>query len=157
VLWHRLERDGPSDDWKLDFNPREWLTGSIDYLGVNGWVDDLKTGRWPVDPRTSRQLRSYALAAWVRDGRARDWESVVSITQWPKYPLAAPPRRTSALLTALDLSEHLMELQWAVDHPDEINPTPDGCRFCTSRLACPAVDGASAGEHDERLLNERRV
>ena len=90
------------DDWKAAFPADEWLTGTIDYLVIGEgrpWLDDLKTGRWRVDPVTSKQLRSYALYPWVLAGCAPDFEIEVSITQWTKYPLSGSPERSWHQLT----------------------------------------------------------
>ncbi len=134
-----ISRDG----WKAAFIGPEWLTGTIDYLGTRKgrpWVDDLKTGRWPVDPRKSRQLRSYALLPWILEGCPIDALYYRSITHWPRYPLAELPTRTGLEhpLTGLDLMTHLDDLRWSVEHPDEANPTEDGCRFCESKNDCDA-------------------
>jgi hypothetical protein len=124
------------DEWKAAFST-PWLTGTIDWLS-GSWVDDLKTGNWPVDPVTSKQLRSYSLLPWARAGFPVKWSGLITITQWPKYPLASPPQRTSHEIDGFDMAEHLSDLQWAVDHPDEVNPTEDGCRFCASKGVCPS-------------------
>lgn len=143
----RAERfTGPRDEadaWKAQFygNPR-YLTGTIDYLNTTGipWVDDLKTGRWPV-PYTKRQIHSYVLLPWVEEGCPLDARKYRrSITQWPKYPLAELPRRSGLEhpLTTLDLACHLDDLRWSVENPDEANPTEEGCRFCECRRHCEA-------------------
>jgi hypothetical protein len=129
------------DDWKAAFPADEWLTGTIDYLVIGEgwpWLDDLKTGRWRVDPVTSKQLRSYALYPWVLSGCAPDFEIEVSITQWTKYPLSGSPERSWHRLTHLDLMEHLEDLRWAVEHPFEVNAGEEQCRFCECRPFCPA-------------------
>lgn len=134
-----------ADWWKKGADPREWLTGSIDWLHWGtcktvAWVDDLKTGRWITAPKDSRQLRSYLLVPWVRAGMRLDWEGVVSVTHWPRYPLSAPPRRIRpARFTGLDMMEHLDDLRWAVSHPDETNATEEWCRYCPARSGCEAV------------------
>lgn len=126
------------DTWKAAFPTTEWLTGTIDWLAP-GWLDDLKTGHWPVDPVTSKQLRSYALFQWLADGKPDDWGIEATITQWEKYPLHGLPRRSSHQLTTSDMIEHLDDLRWAVSHPGEVNPTTEGCMFCDSRPICPAL------------------
>lgn len=127
-----------ADEWKASF-PTEFLTGTLDYVGIKDglpWVDDLKTGRWPVDPAKSRQLRSYALAVWVGMGCPGDFRCKVSITQWPKYPLDGRPWRTYHVLDAMDLEEHLEDLRYAVTHPDVAIPG-DWCTFCDAREPIP--------------------
>jgi hypothetical protein len=136
------------DDWKASFKGSEWLTGTIDYLYENGSVDDLKTGAWKVDPATSGQLRSYALYPWMRVGMPLDWRSTVSITSWPKYPKHAPPTREYHELTGFDLLDHLEDLRWAATHPDEVNPSDEGCRYCDAKPNCPAW-ADNQGETDE--------
>jgi hypothetical protein len=137
---YRGARDG-ADEWKRQFGP-EWLTGTVDWVGVTKdglpWIDDLKTGRWPVDPRT-KQLLSYGLVDYGLGGWRPSYQAERSITQWPKYPIAAlPERKWGPLMTALELEEHLDDLRWALDHPTEMNPGPEQCRFCDSQGACPA-------------------
>lgn len=124
-----------ADAWKKQFDPRRYLTGTIDYWRP-GWIDDLKTGRWPVHPST-RQLLSYALYDWLALGRPDSWECERTITQWPKYPIAKPPVRSHGPLMAdLDIREHLDNLRYALTHDDK-NPTEEYCRFCDSRSCCP--------------------
>lgn len=147
-LFHGARRD--AEKWKAKWDPRRHLTGTIDWIRWSDWIDDLKTGHWPIDPATSKQLRSYALVPWLRDGRSSRWEGWVSITQWERYPLDGLPKRKGARLTALDLEEHLADLRWAVEHPTEANPeaiyvgpwdpnTPlSPCAFCECREPLPA-------------------
>jgi hypothetical protein len=127
------------DKWKEAFDPTAWLTGTIDWLGrVAGapWVDDLKTGRWPVDPAKSRQIRSYALVPWITAGRPLNWECHLSITQWPRYPLAGQPVRTWHTVDGFELMIHLEDLRWAMAHPGEVNPG-GVCTFCQNRAESP--------------------
>lgn len=126
------------DDWKAAFDPKEYLTGTIDWL-ENDWVDDLKTGHWPVDEKTSKQLLSYALVPWMQNGMSPSWHGVVSITQWERYPLAGLPHRREHEVSAYDLNEHLEDCLYAVEHPERFNPTEEGCKFCDRRAAglCP--------------------
>lgn len=151
--------DGPRSDadaWKKTYGP-EWLTGTLDWLTwgdeeTHAHVDDLKTGRWPVDPATSKQLRTYALLPWVKAGcPARHWECIVSITTWEKYPLDAPPSRKWHRLTPMDMMEHLEDMRWVVAHPDEVNPVPiatvwdpgaamSPCSFCECRTPYPVAE-----------------
>ena len=118
---------GAADEWKKQFDPLKWVTGSFDWLGrrFDRWhVDDLKTGAWPVDVETSKQLRTYAIVAWLLDGQQIDWECDVSITSWPKYPLAGEPVRTWHVLTGFDLAEHLADIRWALSNTQYVNPSP---------------------------------
>lgn len=127
LLEYQGDRGG-ADEWKASFAPLEYVTGTIDWLGRRGgrrWVDDLKTGAFPVDVETSKQLRTYAVVAWLLDGQPYDWECDVSITQWAKYPLAAEPVRTWHVLTGFDLREHVEDLKWALTHP-EVKPVSYG-------------------------------
>jgi hypothetical protein len=127
-----------ADAWKKTFVGPEWLTGTIDYLYPDGSIDDLKTGRWPVDPETSGQLRSYMLFPWLRAGKPIKWSRFASITQWEKYPQHGLPRRTSAIIRGFGMMMHLEDLRYAVTHPDEVNPGDEQCRFCECRPNCPA-------------------
>lgn len=142
--------DPDPDAWKKAA-PAHWLTGTIDWYVPRGdkpaWVDDLKTGRWPVNWATSRQLKSYALLDWVLAGcPLTGWTHYVSITQWPKYPLDALPKRTGGVLLGLDMAEHLEDLRWAISHPEEANAgDPAGgfmenpCTFCPNREEHPST------------------
>lgn len=129
------------DLWKKGFG-NEWLTGTIDWLGNPaegvGYVDDLKTGSWPVDVKTSAQLRAYSLVPWVMAGQPLAWDGLVSITSWPKYKLSDPPKRTSHTLSALDLEETLVDLRHAYKHPEQVVPSEEGCKFCDCKPLCPA-------------------
>lgn len=128
-------REG-ADEWKKQFSPR-WLTGTIDWLATHNarpWIDDLKTGAWPVHVDT-KQLLSYAMYPYAKHAPFPYW---TTITQWPKYPLAGLPRRTGRWASELDMLAHLDDLRWAHEHPTEINPTENGCRFCDSKPICPA-------------------
>src|SRR5690606_5465858 len=111
---YRGAREG-SDAWKAQFGP-EWLTGTVDWVGrIDGlpWIDDLKTGRWPVEP-TTKQLLSYGLFDYAIDGWRPSYQAARSITQWQKYPIHGHPvRKWGPLMTALDLEEHLDDLVWA--------------------------------------------
>ena len=123
------------DDWKLRFPADKWLTGTIDYLRHDR-LDDLKTGRWPVSVK-SKQLRSYAMLPWCEAGCPDDWEFLVSITQWPRYPLTGLPTRTYDQVTGGQMKMHLADLRYLVEHPSETNPTEEGCLFCDCRPGCP--------------------
>lgn len=140
-----------SDEWKLAFDPTIHVVGTIDWIHWGSdttvaWVDDLKTGHWPVDPRVSKQLRSYLLVPWVKAGCPSDWEGVCSVTTWEKYPLHGQPKRRAARFSGLDMMEHLEELRWTLSHPDEVNVTEDNeedgtisnCTFCPNRESHPA-------------------
>lgn len=135
---HRPDSAADHDAWKKQWDPRKYLTGTIDWLGVDGgedWVDDLKTGDWWVDPR-SGQILSYAFVPWVLKGcpESNYWVRR-SITHWPWYPLNGPPRRYWASpdgksywadgstypITALDLLCHRQDLIYALEHPNEAN------------------------------------
>ena len=151
-VWRYGPDLGGAKDWKAAFNA-EWLTGTIDYLTPRR-VDDLKTGRWPVDPATSRQLRSYALLPWVEAGCPIGWDIEVSVTQWEKYPLHGLPRVSRYDLGGMDLMEHLEDLRWTRDHPAEVNPTSEGCMFCDCKPGCPAwVDGDAETDGYQGAMN----
>jgi Protein of unknown function (DUF2800) len=137
-----------ADKWKKQFVGHEWLTGSIDWCFFGDdehlpWIDDLKTGSWPVEADDNKQLMSYALVPWFKAGRPLDWECAISITQWKKYPVAGLPVRTGSKVTGLDLFEHVDRLRWSAEHPDETNPTEDNCRFCGSQTFCSAFADAN--------------
>ncbi len=146
-----------ADGWKKSFDGRRWVTGTIDWLQRN-WVDDLKTGSFPVDPTTSRQLRTYQCVPWLLQDCPYSWDEPVSITQWAKYPLGGRPVRTWHELNGFDLEEHLDALCWTLAHPNEVNPT-DGtideygefkmspCAFCECRVTHPASQWMENYQH----------
>lgn len=158
IMRYRGARDG-ADRWKANFarlrNGPDWLTGTVDWVGAindRPWIDDFKTGKWPVHPEI-KQIVSYGLFLWVEDKRPRRYEIERSVTQWPKYPLEAPPTRTfGGVISTLELEEHLDDLRWAIDHPDEVNPVPIGigqwdpneplshCSFCACREPMPGAE-----------------
>lgn len=143
-------RDG-ADDWKKGFQAKgpEWLTGTIDWLGNDGHVDDLKTGSWQPDHKESKQLRSYLLVPWTQRGNPLTSRLPQSMTWWPKYRLDAKPKRNGRWIRTLALAEHLDDLRHAVENPEEVNVTPDEyddygrlkkmstCVFCPCREETP--------------------
>lgn len=132
---------GGSDAWKKKFGP-EYLTGSIDYLGAHlgrPLVSDLKTGSWPVDPRSANQLLSYLLLPWIEEGRPGGAVYYREVVQFPRYPLTGQPERKGPHpVTGVRLLLHLENLRYAVENTDEANPTEDGCRFCDCKPHCAA-------------------
>lgn len=144
VVMYGGPRDG-ADSWKASW-PLDHLTGTADYVGAVGWVDDLKTGRRPVIPAESMQLRSYALAGWLSAGRPARYSVMTTITQWPKYPLAAPPVRSEYALTGFDLEEHLERLRYAVAHTEEAN-IGECCTFCDARESHAASSWMQSWNH----------
>ena len=136
VRWYDGHRDG-SDDWKAALRSTpEWMTGTVDWEEANGRIDDLKTGRWPVDAKGNKQLYSYAMPWWLEMGRPLAYTRPLSITQWPRYPLPGLPVVKYGAATGLDLMAHLQDLQWAVQHPKEANPDEETCRFCEGKDNC---------------------
>lgn len=142
-IWSPERSKYSRDHWKRRHPRHRFLTGSIDWLSeirrgdaahTLPWVDDLKTGNWPVYAGRSLQLRSYALVPWILNNCDTDvW---VSITQWPRYPLRGKPRRNWRLLKSVELAKHLQRLRWAVGNPEVARPTKDGCMFCECKPDC---------------------
>ncbi len=128
------------DAWKRQYPLRTWLTGSPDWETSEGGIDDLKTGRYPPSPEGNRQLLSYALFSWALAGRPLDWEVAVSITHWPRYPLNILPWRAVALVSGLDLAEHLEDLRDAAANPYTLVPSAQSCTYCPSRAHCKASE-----------------
>lgn len=155
-----------ADAWKRKYDgKKQWLTGTVDYLHTHlgrPWVDDFKSGKWPVDYRTA-QVTSYLLLPWVDEGCPNEGLYYRSITQWPLYPLDALPTRTGLgdPATAIELKMHLDDLKFAIENP-EPNPqridtglNPDGtrrvwdpenppalsvCAFCPCRVEHPVSE-----------------
>jgi len=126
-----------ADDWKKSFDPRKYLTGTIDWLDGTH-VDDLKTGDWPVSAEESKQLRSYALVPYLLRGKPSGYRGLVSITQWTWYPLAGQPVRNWDVVTGAELELFLDDVRYTLEHPEVVNPTDEGCKFCESKGHCPA-------------------
>lgn len=149
LIYDRLEEELDRDAWKEQFPTAEWLTGTIDWLvwgdeNTVPWVDDLKTGKWPVVAAESRQLDSYLLVPWIVQGCPSGWRGVKSITQWPQYPIHGAPRRNHKWVNGFDMRAHLEDLRWAVKHPEEATAPPpviqggrvvkmSPCAFCPNR------------------------
>lgn len=138
VRWFRGHRDA-ADAWKekLRQDP-QWMTGTVDWVGNDGSVDDLKTGRWPVRAKRNEQLYSYAMPWWLEAGRPVLYKRRLSITQWPRYPLSGLPKRNHGVVTGIGLAAHLSDLQWTLEHPKETNPDAETCRFCECKNNCRA-------------------
>lgn len=140
-IWSPERSKYPRDHWKSRHPRNRYLTGSIDFVSQSDrsgdwlpWVDDLKTGTWPVYAKKSLQLQSYALVPWILNDCDTDvW---VSITQWPKYRLDCKPKRNWHLLRSADLARHVQKIRWAVENPQIAIPTEDGCRFCLCKPDC---------------------
>lgn len=132
-----------------------WLIGTPDFYWtlIDGelWVDDLKTGKWyddpenpgtnrfPQDPR-STQLRAYALAIAALTGYSGP--TTVSITHWPRLPVArrhALPVRYSTRYTQSELESFwgTLEKLWQ-NYTAGLGTVYPGehCRFCPSRNYC---------------------
>ncbi len=128
------------DTWKAAFYASPtWLTGTADWvLKAPGFVavDDLKTGRWPVEAQDNKQLLTYALPFWIAEGCPARYTVQNSITQWPRYPLDGLPKRNWGHATGLDMALHLEDLRWALAHPGEANPERENCMFCESKSFC---------------------
>lgn len=146
IKWYRGDK-AQGDKWKARYYPfPRWITGTADWKGSDKTylitIDDLKTGRWPVEAKDNKQLMTYALPFWVALGQPLDCLIKLSITQWPMYPLDGQPKRNWGRCTGLDMAQHLIDLQHALEHPDEANPEKELCRFCDSRTNCAAFKAA---------------
>jgi hypothetical protein len=146
IRWFRGDK-AKGDKWKARYYPfPKWITGTADWKGADSTyliiIDDLKTGAWPVEAENNKQLLTYALPFWVALGSPLDCLIKLSITQWPKYPLAGKPKRNLGVATGLDLAQHLIDLKHALEHPEEMNPEKELCRFCDCRKNCPAFKAA---------------
>jgi hypothetical protein len=138
VKWYKGPREG-SDAWKEKLRVKsEWMTGTVDWEEPGGRIDDLKTGRWPVEAQDNRQLYSYAMPWWLELGRPVRYRRPLSITQWERYPLHGLPKVNHGAVSGIQLAEHLQDLQWAREHPKEANPDEEHCRFCEGKDNCPA-------------------
>lgn len=141
-------QDQDQDEWTLRHGD-EVITGHIDYLGDvfdDPWIDDLKTGRWPVHP-SAPQLLGYSLAGWwIREKRSRIVYS--SVTHWTRYPVKSLPQRTMIEVSSTDLDDlfrRLVRLREKVVSKDENIRFKAGshCRFCTRRTDCVTLKRAN--------------
>jgi hypothetical protein len=134
------------NEWKWS-RPESHVVGTMDWLGEMAdrpWVDDLKTGKIPDDP-DAPQVRVYGVA-----GAAE----FLSVTHWPRYPLARPPSREWADFPERDRAATMADIRAAyrghleargsllLAEPPRTVPG-DHCRWCPSRPSCP--------EHQEDL------
>jgi hypothetical protein len=150
VRWYRGPRK-KADLWKekLRANP-EWMTGTVDWVGNDGSIDDLKTGNipplkadgtyaWPpLLAQGNHQLLSYAIPWWLEAGRPIRYKRKLSITQWPRYPQDGLPVVRRGTAQGIELAAHLADLQWTLEHPNEANPDRETCRFCECKNNCAA-------------------
>jgi len=134
------------DDWKQSFGD-EWITGTLDYGETpfdQVWVDDLKTGRLVAYAEYASQQKFYcAVYSLVKHGEVRDSRS--TLTHWPRYPLHAKPVRGGDLEVYYEAGELVGFLKGlrefreeALTHRPEVLQTGEHCRFCSSKLDCPA-------------------
>ena len=130
-----------------------WLKGEADYVGETAfgalWIDDLKTGRFPPDPK-SGQLLTYALGAYLSIAVPdRPKYLAASITHWPRYPVDSPPTRTWSKLTPLDLKKWFVTLSATYQETRRLRLLPvvkvlqevkpgEHCTFCPAKDGCPA-------------------
>jgi hypothetical protein len=138
-IWSPKGSNYQRDHWKRRHPRHSYITGSIDWLSTRSrdglpWVDDLKTGTWPVHAKYSKQLRTYALVPWILSGCTTDvW---LSVTQWPKYRLDCKPKRNWHLIKSNDLAKHLVKIKWAMKNTHLAIPSTEGCRFCLCKPDC---------------------
>lgn len=138
-IWTPKGSKYPRDYWKHRHPRNRYITGSIDWLSKRSrdglpWVDDLKTGTWPVNAKYSKQLRTYALVPWLLSGcKTAVW---VSITQWPKYRLDCKPKRNWYLIKSAELKKHLEKIKWAIKNTHRAIPSVEACRFCLCKPEC---------------------
>ena len=143
------------NEWKSAFDDR-WIVGTLDFameLLGRPWVDDLKTGR-SVDWRQYAGQQSMYCLMYTghKYGEIRDCRS--TLTHWPKYPIANPPRRIGSDLSVDYLQGFKHKLVQLRDdilgarsrsgsggvEAQEVNKVLSygaHCRFCPSRAACP--------------------
>lgn len=139
-------------DWSAQLGDN-WLKGEADYVGETAfgalWIDDLKTGRYPPDPK-SGQLLTYALGAYLSIPIPdRPKYLAVSVTHWPRYPKDSPPQRTWGKVTPLDLKKWYLTLQATKQETTRLRALPvvkviaatnpgEHCTFCPAKSGCPA-------------------
>lgn len=145
VRWFKGDK-AKGDLWKARFYPfPKWISGTADWISSSHmfiYVDDLKTGRWPVTAHGNKQLLTYAMPFWIEMGCPLECEIKLSITQWEKYPLDGLPKRNFGTAKGVDMAMHLQDLMYSLEHPDEANPDKETCRFCDCKDNCPAFMAA---------------
>lgn len=141
--------DSYDDDWRDKFS-EEYITGEIDYWGehlLEPHIDDLKTGKW-LPALDSGQCLTYGVGVWLLTGEGSG--VYLTLTHWPKYPKAAPPKRTDPQWTSAEtLQRHYDALKLgynrykkAQEHMlegriDEWAWVGDHCHYCKSKDFCP--------------------
>ena len=99
-------------------------------------VIDLKSGKWPVEAVKNKQLKIYAIGAFLRYGN-QDADITIEMT-------IVQPRLKNPIKTHEISSPNLMhwadtDLKQATDACDEENPkrvAGDHCRFCAAKPEC---------------------
>lgn len=130
---------GGHDDWP---ERESSIRVKIDYVGVHEgkpWVEDLKTGRFPVPPSALQVAAAALLVAQLVGSKA----AYGTVLHWPRYPKAAPPVRSKFYLydeAALEATREQLLLARAralQPNPPAI-PGEEQCRWCNCLAACPA-------------------
>lgn len=144
--------------WKDAFDD-EWATGTLDAQGeIMGqwWVDDLKTGRNAHWTDYEAQQLFYCLVVSLYSTRGSIAGGRSTITHWPRYPIARVPNRLGVSVEPDYLASYrnkLKRLREEIITARTLFSTGQikenqlcvgsHCRFCPSRLSCPALGSPS--------------
>lgn len=143
-----LQGDDPEADAPQVDGGTLILRGSADRAGrgLDGkspWVEDLKTGRRLVSPR-SWQHRGYGLGVWVLVGRPSSGV-VTSTLTWPRdLNREGQASRKHARLTPGDLYttwQTILATKARVEAREPPTPNPE-CGLCSVASSCPALNRA---------------
>tara|TARA_Y100000114_G_C11709482_1_gene302684 strand:+ start:276 stop:1022 length:747 start_codon:yes stop_codon:yes gene_type:complete len=125
-----------------------WGTADAIIIGKNRLVVcDLKSGKFPVDPKNNTQLMIYGLGALSRYGN-EDTTLELTIVQPRSFSPDGPIRSWD--ISAADLVDwgfgFLKEATVACEREKPKLIFGNHCRFCVAKANCPAYKDATKGE-----------
>ena len=132
-LWYEPESGGTTDFWAVPFD---------DTLVVV----DYKSGRIPVNPVNNTQLIIYTIALY--DTMKSLLPKLKKFRAGVMQPFTNPAAREPVwwefdLVTLERYRAEISDGAFAVDNPvagvAKLSPSPEACRFCPAKAACPAL------------------
>jgi hypothetical protein len=111
-------------------------------------VLDFKYGVTPVEAAHNKQLKYYALGAWLAmpAWMQKDIEAVEVIIVQPRLPVGNPVKTfIYTIPEILEFQMWLLEAAQACDEPDAPLKAGDWCKWCPAQSICPALK-QKAGE-----------
>ena len=124
--------------------------GTADRLGKGQgdrkpWVEDLKTGRRPVSPR-SWQLQAYGLMWWVYLGRPASGVTTSILDWFRDLSRGGQARRRATHLsvgTLVSAWQTFLALRARIARREPPRPNPE-CSLCPVAGSCPALNGGGS-------------